>query len=115
MNPPADPGLVIALLVSVLVLTGAAVVLIGAIGLLRLDGFYERIHASTMGTTMGMACVLLASMLLFTALGSRPIIHELIILVAMPLVTPIGFLMFVRAARHRDSMASETGAEPPAE
>ena len=40
-----------ALLTALLVLVGAAVTLIGALGLLRLGTFYARVHAPTLGTT----------------------------------------------------------------
>jgi multicomponent K+:H+ antiporter subunit G len=99
----AEPGLVVAVLASLLVLLGATVTLVGALGLLQLSSFYERVHASTMGTTLGMASVLVASMLLFSALGTRPVLRELVIIVFMTVSTPIGFVLLVRAARHRDS------------
>jgi hypothetical protein len=38
----------------------------GSIGLLRLRSFYERVHAPTLGTTLGIGCILLASMLFFS-------------------------------------------------
>jgi len=97
-----EPGLVTVLLASLLVLLGATVALVGALGLLRLSSFYERVHASTMGTTLGMAGVLGASMLLFSALGGRPALRELVIIAFMTVSTPIGFVLLVRAARHRD-------------
>ncbi|MBW7930854.1 MAG: cation:proton antiporter [Gammaproteobacteria bacterium] len=109
MTLAAEPGLVVAVLASLLVLLGATVTLVGALGLLRLSSFYERVHASTMGTTLGMASVLLASMLLFSALGTRPVLRELVIIVFMTVSTPIGFVLLVRAARHRDAAV---GREP---
>ena len=63
--PPA-----IAVLTALLVLVGAALTLVGAFGLLRLKTFYERVHAPTLGTTLGTGCVLIASIVLFSALES---------------------------------------------
>ena len=57
---------VVATVAAVLVLLGAAFALIGSFGLLRLPTFYERIHPPTMGTTLGIALTLAASMLLFS-------------------------------------------------
>ena len=57
--------------VALLLLLGSSITLIGSVGLLRLQGFYRRVHAPTLGTTAGMAAILLASMLYFTVLGSR--------------------------------------------
>ena len=56
-----------AVLTAVLLLLGAAVTLIGSLGLLRLGSFYERVHAPTLGTTLGTGCIVLASMI-----SSRP-------------------------------------------
>ena len=57
---------VVSALVGVLVVLGAALALIGSVGLLRLRTFYERVHPPTMGTTLGVACIVLASVLLFS-------------------------------------------------
>ena len=40
-------------LTAVLLFLGAAITLIGSLGLLRLGSFYERVHAPTLGTTFG--------------------------------------------------------------
>src|SRR5689334_21327009 len=97
--PPA-----VAVLVAVLVVAGAAFALIGSIGLLRLSTFYERIHPPTMGTTLGLGLVLLASMLLFSALELRPVVHEIVIAVFVVLTTPVTYMLLVRAARQRDGL-----------
>ena len=61
-----------ALLTALLVLIGAAVTLIGTLGLLRLGNFYARVHAPTLGTTLGMASILAGSALCFSVLeGAR--------------------------------------------
>jgi multicomponent K+:H+ antiporter subunit G len=93
----------VAVAVSVLVVLGAALTLIGCIGLLRLRSFYERVHAPTMGTTLGMALVLAASMLLFSTIESRPVVHELLIGVFVTISAPVTFTLLVRAALRRDS------------
>ena len=92
----------LALLVALLVVLGAALALIGSIGLLRLKTFYERIHPPTMGTTLGLGLTLIASMLLFSALALRPVLHEIVIAVFMVVTTPVTFMLLVRAALHRD-------------
>ncbi|MGH8682293.1 MAG: monovalent cation/H(+) antiporter subunit G [Burkholderiales bacterium] len=91
-----------AALTALLVLAGAALALIGSLGLLRLKTFYDRVHAPTMGTTLGTGLVLIASMVLFSALESRPVLHEILIGVFMTVTTPVTFMLLVRAALHRD-------------
>lgn len=102
MNHAAEVPLVVAIAVSALVVLGAAVTLIGSIGLLRLRTFYERVHAPTMGTTLGAALVSAASLLLFCSLESRPVVHEVLITVFVTITAPVTFTLLVRAALHRD-------------
>ena len=89
-----------------LVLAGAALSFTGALGLLRLKTFYERVHPPTMGTTLGTGLVLIGSMLWFSALESRPVLHEVLIGVFMTLTTPVTYMLLVRAALHRDQFAA---------
>lgn len=93
----------VALVVSLLVVVGAALALIGSFGLLRFNTFFQRIHPPTMGTTVGVACILGGSMLLFSVLESRPVVHELVIAVFMVVTTPVTFMLLVRAARYREA------------
>lgn len=93
------------LLTAVLVLLSASLALIGTIGLLRLKTFYERTHAPTLGTTLGIGFMLFASMIYFSVLQSRPVLHELLIAVFMTVTTPITLVLLVRAALYRDRYA----------
>lgn len=101
-----------ALLVSILLCAGAAFTLIGAIGLVRLKSFYERVHAPTLGATLGAALILIASMLCFSVLQSRLIAHEVLIGVFMLLTTPVTFILLVRAALYRDRAESNENVPP---
>jgi multicomponent K+:H+ antiporter subunit G len=87
---------------AVLVLAGALLAFLGSLGLLRLKTFYERVHPPTMGTTLGIGLVLIGSMLYFSSLESRLVIHEILIGVFMTLTTPVTYMLLVRAALHRD-------------
>jgi len=89
-------------LVAVLVLAGALLAFVGSLGLLRMKTFFERVHPPTMGTTLGTALVLAGSMLYFTALESRPVLHEILIGVFMTLTTPVTYILLGRAALRRD-------------
>jgi multicomponent K+:H+ antiporter subunit G len=97
----------VAVLTATFLLVGAAVTLIGALGLVRLGSFYQRVHAPTLGTTLGAACIALASMIYFSAAGTRPVLHEVLILVFVTVTTPITLMILVRAARLRDGSAAE--------
>lgn len=85
-----------------LVVAGALLAFGGSLGLLRLKTFYERVHPPTMGTTLGTGLILIGSMLYFSALEARPVLHEVLIGVFMTLTTPVTYTLLVRAALHRD-------------
>ena len=108
MNPADELPLAIAVVTAFLVVAGALLTLIGAVGLLRLKTFYERVHAPTMGTTLGTGLVLIASMVLFSTLASRPVLHEIAIGVLMTLTTPVTYTLLLRAALRRDRSVNGT-------
>lgn len=99
-----------ALLTAFLVLFGAAITLVGCLGLLRLGNFHERMHAPTLGTTMGVASIVLASMVCFSVLQTRVVIHELLIGLFITVTTPVGFMLLARAALYRSRV--EDGVLP---
>ncbi len=113
MNGAADLPLWAALPVAVLLLMGSGLTLIGTIGLVRLRSFYGRVHAPTLGTTLGIGCILLASILYFSVLQTRLVLHEILIAVFMIVTTPVTLMLLTRAALYRDQR--EGSAEVPPE
>jgi multicomponent K+:H+ antiporter subunit G len=103
-----------ALPVAVLVLAGAGLGLVGSIGLLRLRGFYERLHAPTLATTLGIGSILVASMLFFSVLQARPVLHELLIAAFIVVTTPVTLMLLARAALHRDRAERDASVPEPA-
>ncbi|MEW7848435.1 monovalent cation/H(+) antiporter subunit G [Massilia aurea] len=99
-----------ALVVSLLLILGASVVLIGALGLVRLRTFYQRIHGPAITITIGTGSLLLASMLYFTTAQSRPVVHEVIITLFVLLTAPVVSMMIMRAAVYRDLRAKRADA-----
>ncbi|MBB3221920.1 monovalent cation/H(+) antiporter subunit G [Pseudoduganella umbonata] len=94
-----------ALPVALLLVLGATIILIGALGLLRLRTFYQRMHGPAITVTLGAGCLLLASMLYFTVAQSRLVIHEIIISVFLLLTAPVVAMTIMRAAVYRDLRA----------
>jgi len=101
-----------AVLVALLVIAGAAITLIGAIGLVRFGSFFERVHAPTLGTSFGAAFVLLASAVYFSVLQARPVLHEVLIFVFITVTTPVTLMLLARATLYRDRV--EAAATTPA-
>jgi len=91
-----------AFLVAAFVLMGAAITLVGSLGLLRLKTFYERVHAPTLGTTLGAVFILTGSMICFSVIQSRPLVHELLIGIFVTMTTPVTLMLLARAALWRD-------------
>ena len=75
---------------------------IGAIGLAQLKTFYERVHAPTLGATLGMALVLAASIVWFTAVEGRFMPREILIGLFLTVTTPVTLILLARAALFRD-------------
>ena len=91
--------------VALLLVLGATIILAGALGLLRLRTFYQRIHGPALTVTLGAGCLLLASMIYFTASQSRLVIHEIIITAFILLTAPVVAMTIMRAAVYRDLRA----------
>ena len=90
-----------AILTALFVVAGAGLTLIGSLGLLCLGSFYQRLHAPTLGTTLGTGGILIGSMIFFSALGTRPVLHEILIAVFVTVTTPVTLILLVRATRQR--------------
>lgn len=99
--------------VSALVLGGAAITLIGAIGLVRLETFYRRVHAPTLGSSLGALQVLAGSILFFSISEGRSVLHEILIVLFLSVTTPVAFMLLVRAALERDREAAASDTHGP--
>jgi len=91
-----------AILASALLVLGSGLALIGSVGLLRFQTFYERIHAPTLGSTLGLFSILAASMLYFSIAQTRPVVHEILIGIFVTTTTPVTFMFLVQATLYRD-------------
>lgn len=96
-----------ALPIAFLLILGGIIVVVGALGLMRLPNFYQRIHGPAITITLGAGCLLIASMIFFTVLKSRPVIHELIITLFVLMTAPVVAMLIMRAAIYRDLRAGK--------
>lgn len=103
-----------AIVISLLILSGSLFTLIGVIGLTRLKTFYERVHAPTLGATLGGVLICSGSMLCFALLQTRFIAHEILLVGFVLITTPVTLILLVRAALYRDR-AEENPSVPPME
>jgi multicomponent K+:H+ antiporter subunit G len=100
-----------AVLVGLLALLGAGFAFVGSLGLLRLRDFYKRVHAPTLGSTLGTFFMVAASVAFFSVQQGRPVLHEILIGVFLTLTTPITLMLLVRAALYRHRV--EDGRQLP--
>ena len=112
MTYASDVPMLAAIIVAVLLVLGSGLTLIGAAGLIRLGSFYDRIHAPTLGTTLGTGSILAASVLFFSVLQSRIVLHEVLIAVFMTLTTPITLILLARATLYRDRREGSSVVPP---
>ncbi|GAB2464236.1 MAG: monovalent cation/H(+) antiporter subunit G [Comamonas sp.] len=88
--------------VSALVLCGAVIALLGALGLFRLPTYYQRVHAPAVIATLGCWCVVWGSVLYFSLQTGAIAGHALLIAIFIAVTTPITTIFLMRAALFRD-------------
>jgi multicomponent K+:H+ antiporter subunit G len=100
-NPPLDLPLWADVLASTLLVAGAAFALLGSWALARWQDFYKRLHGPSKAATLGVGCMLLASMLC-AALQGTGSGHELWIALFLAVTTPVSAHLLVLAALKLD-------------
>lgn len=90
--------MILELLTTLLLLTGAGFTLLGSIGLGRLPDFFMRLHGPTKATTLGVGAIVLASLLhVGTAEGTGGL-RELAITLFLFITAPITAHLLSKAA-----------------
>jgi multicomponent K+:H+ antiporter subunit G len=112
MSDAATIPMPVAILISVCLLAGAVLALAGTIGLVRFRTFYQRVHAPTLGSSMGMFLILTASIVYFSTARGEPVFQEVLIAVFLTLTTPISLMLLVRAALARDRLEGDPDVPP---
>ncbi len=87
--------------IAALVLLGAAIAMVGSLGLLRLSTYFERVHAPSIIATMGCWCIMHASILYFSLLGHHLALHPLLIALFVAITVPVTNIFLMRAALFR--------------
>lgn len=101
-----------AILIATFLIIGSTLALLGSVGLVRLRSYYQRLHAPTLSYSYGTLMTILSSILMFSYLETRPVVHELVIGVFVMITAPITLLMLGRAALRRDQDAKLAHEEP---
>ena len=86
---------------ALLLVISGILTLTGSLGLLRLPTFYSRIHAPTLGNTLGVFCVLVTSILVSSSLEHRLVVHQILITVFLVITSPVTAMLLMRAGIKR--------------
>ncbi|WP_042422749.1 monovalent cation/H(+) antiporter subunit G [Comamonas granuli] len=97
--------------VAALALLGAGIALVGSLGLLRLPTYFERVHAPAIIATLGLWCIMHASIVYFSVLGRSLALHPLLIALFIAITVPVTNIFLMRAALFRARRAGQ--AVPP--
>lgn len=88
----------IAIVLVALLAIGCFFILLGSFGLLKLSEFYKRLHAPTKASTLGVGCVLVASVGYHAFAGTDPQPRELLVTAFLFITAPIGAHLMAKAA-----------------
>lgn len=86
------------IVLSGVLLFGTFFIVIGAFGLVKLDDFFRRLHAPTKASTLGVGCILAASVGYHLVLGEDPQPRELLITVFLFITAPVSAHLMAKAA-----------------
>lgn len=95
--------------IGVFLLIGAAFMLVGSYGLLKLNDSMKRLHAPTKAGTMGVGALLVASMIHGFEIGEGTL-HDLLILAFLFITAPISAHFIAKVGIHRRNC--DTPPEP---
>ena len=87
---------------GVFVVASAAFAAIGSFGLVRLPTFFRRIHAPTLGATLGVWCMTIATIVYFSVQGFSLFLHAVLIAIFVALTAPVTTIFLMRAALFRE-------------
>ena len=88
------------LIISTLLILGGLFILVGSIGLIRLQDLYVRLHAPTKATTLGLGGVLVASMMYMYFYQGLFSINELLITLFLVITAPVTAHVLAKVAMH---------------
>lgn len=106
-------------LCGALMLLGALLALLGATGVLRLPSFFQRVHATTLASTLGAWSIAFGAALYFSFSQHRLALHPLLVPALLALTVPVSTFFLMRAALFRHRLAGTPGVPdnlaPPAD
>lgn len=93
--------------VAVLLVASGGVVLLAALGLLRLPDFFSRMHAPALASTLAAWIVTFASIIHFSTRGGGLALHTWLIIIVLSITAPVTTIVLARAALFRRRQAGD--------
>lgn len=93
--------------ISVVVVLGGLVALIGSSGLLRLKTYFERVHAPSIIATLGTWCIMHATLIYFSVQEHTLALHSILIAIFIAVTVPVTTIFLMRAALFRARRSGE--------
>ena len=105
----------VAIALVLLLASSCFFILVGSLGLVKLSEFFKRLHAPTKASTLGVSCVLLASVGYHWFSDTDPQPRELLITAFLFITAPISAHLMAKAALslHMAERPPMPGGEPP--
>lgn len=86
--------------IAFLLVAGGIFAFTGSLGMLQFKDFFMRLHGPTKGTTLGIGCMLIASMLYFTITQREFHVQELLITLFLFITAPVTGHMLAKTGLH---------------
>jgi|TARA_R110002012_G_scaffold66408_5_gene173479 multicomponent K+:H+ antiporter subunit G len=108
----SELGIISEIIISALLVIGAFFILVGSIGLMKLDNSMSRLHAPTKASTLGVGSLLLASIVYAFAAGDGSL-HEILVMAFLFVTAPISCNFIAKANMHRLRGKPDLPPPPP--
>ena len=98
--------------VSILSIIGSCIALLGSLGLMRLESYFERVHAPSIIATLGCWMIMWATLIYFSNNGGPIALHALLVAIFIAVTVPITTIFLMRAALFRARRGKKLDVPP---
>lgn len=99
-------------LIGLLVVLSGLLAFTGALGLVRIKDFFNRLHPLALGATLSVWCLAAALVLFFSFTYQTLVLRAWLVVVFMAITVPVTAVLLARAALFRRRAAGDEGLPP---
>ena len=93
--------------VATLLLASGALSIVAAVGLVRLKGYFTRLHAPALASTGGVWCVTAATIVYFSVLTGEVALYPIVVSILLAVTAPVATLVLARTGLFRGRLAGK--------